>query len=100
MSSHIASVHEGLYSWKLQRRSIQNALFHRNAIRSAFLYSDSISSTVQATGIQKISRRALGCNFSVILQDTRFRFPNYHECILINQKMVDLYSFRNVKRYK
>ena len=46
-----------------QRRSIQNVLFFRNAIRSAFLYSGSISSTVQATSMQIFSRRALGCNF-------------------------------------
>ena len=46
-------------------------------ICSVFLYSGSISSTVQATNIQKFSHIKVGCNFFVILQDTRFRFPNY-----------------------
>ena len=50
-------------SWTHQLRSVQNALFHLNAIRIAFLDSDSISSNVQATSIQKFSRVPLGCIF-------------------------------------
>ena len=49
----------------------------KGTIRSVFLYSGSISSIIQAISIQKFNRIKLGCNFFVILQDTRFRFPKY-----------------------
>ena len=70
MGSDIASVHERLLLWAHQGCSIQNAPFHRKVVRSTFLYSGSVSHIVQATGI------AVGCIFFVILQDTRFLFPN------------------------
>ena len=56
--SHIKRVHGRLFFGYIN--GVPYKMFNQNAIRSAFLYSGSISSTVQATSMQKFSRKFFG----------------------------------------